>query len=212
MPRLDAVVCNSVAVTRDGQRCGKGEGYSDLDGQQPIALPSDLSGSTHRSARPASALGRSAREQHDNPRTRGFRPVTLPQPVARPQSQHRSRREPDQWSSSSEHLFTQRRPRVSALPMPAGRVRTARCEIRSVARDGATAQAAGTASPNTRHSPRCRRLSPSHAGGDGPPKALADRNGLATPATVNQFSAAARQWQLKVATKTPRNGLHHCCC
>ena len=31
IPRLDAVVCNSVAVTRDGQRCGKGEGYSDLE-------------------------------------------------------------------------------------------------------------------------------------------------------------------------------------
>ena len=46
---------------------------------------------------------------------------------------------------------------------------------------------------------------------DGPLKALADRNGLATPATVNQFSVAARQWQLKVATRTP-SGLHHCCC
>ena len=31
MPRLDAVVCGSVAVTRDGRRCGKGEGYSDLE-------------------------------------------------------------------------------------------------------------------------------------------------------------------------------------
>jgi hypothetical protein len=30
------------------------------------------------------------------------------------------------------------------------------------------------------------------------------RNGLATPATVNQFSVAARQWQLKVTTKTPK--------
>jgi 5-formyltetrahydrofolate cyclo-ligase len=30
MPRLDAIVCGSVAVTRDGRRCGKGEGYSDL--------------------------------------------------------------------------------------------------------------------------------------------------------------------------------------
>src|SRR4029077_15902199 len=27
MPRLDAIVCGSVAVTRDGRRCGKGEGY-----------------------------------------------------------------------------------------------------------------------------------------------------------------------------------------
>src|SRR5204862_3384585 len=31
MPGLDAIVCGSVAVTRDGRRCGKGEGYSDLD-------------------------------------------------------------------------------------------------------------------------------------------------------------------------------------
>jgi 5-formyltetrahydrofolate cyclo-ligase len=27
----DAIVCGSVAVTRDGRRCGKGEGYSDLE-------------------------------------------------------------------------------------------------------------------------------------------------------------------------------------
>ena len=31
VPGLDAIVCGSVAVTRDGQRCGKGEGYSDLE-------------------------------------------------------------------------------------------------------------------------------------------------------------------------------------
>lgn len=31
LPRMDAVVCGSVAVTRDGRRCGKGEGYSDLE-------------------------------------------------------------------------------------------------------------------------------------------------------------------------------------
>src|ERR1700757_203317 len=31
MPGLDAIVCGSVAVTRDGRRCGKGEGYSDLE-------------------------------------------------------------------------------------------------------------------------------------------------------------------------------------
>jgi len=29
LPALDAIVTGSVAVTRDGQRCGKGEGYSD---------------------------------------------------------------------------------------------------------------------------------------------------------------------------------------
>ena len=31
LPRLDAIVCGSVAVTRDGRRCGKGEGYADLE-------------------------------------------------------------------------------------------------------------------------------------------------------------------------------------
>ena len=31
MPWLDAIVCGSVAVTRDGRRCGKGEAYSDLE-------------------------------------------------------------------------------------------------------------------------------------------------------------------------------------
>jgi 5-formyltetrahydrofolate cyclo-ligase len=31
MPRLDAIVAGSVAVTPDGRRCGKGEGYSDLE-------------------------------------------------------------------------------------------------------------------------------------------------------------------------------------
>jgi 5-formyltetrahydrofolate cyclo-ligase len=28
---MDAIVCGSVAVTVDGRRCGKGEGYSDLE-------------------------------------------------------------------------------------------------------------------------------------------------------------------------------------
>jgi 5-formyltetrahydrofolate cyclo-ligase len=31
LPRIDAIVTGSVAVTRDGRRCGKGEGYSDLE-------------------------------------------------------------------------------------------------------------------------------------------------------------------------------------
>lgn len=30
-PAMDAIVCGSVAVTRTGRRCGKGEGYSDLE-------------------------------------------------------------------------------------------------------------------------------------------------------------------------------------
>ena len=31
LPAIDAIVCGSVAVTRDGGRCGKGEGYSDVE-------------------------------------------------------------------------------------------------------------------------------------------------------------------------------------
>ncbi len=31
LPKMDAIVCGSVAVTREGRRCGKGEGYSDLE-------------------------------------------------------------------------------------------------------------------------------------------------------------------------------------
>jgi 5-formyltetrahydrofolate cyclo-ligase len=31
IPGLDAIVCGSVAVTLNGRRCGKGEGYSDLE-------------------------------------------------------------------------------------------------------------------------------------------------------------------------------------
>ena len=31
LPQMDAIVCGSVAVTRLGHRCGKGEGYSDLE-------------------------------------------------------------------------------------------------------------------------------------------------------------------------------------
>jgi 5-formyltetrahydrofolate cyclo-ligase len=31
MPEPEPIVCGSVAVTRDGWRCGKGEGYSDLE-------------------------------------------------------------------------------------------------------------------------------------------------------------------------------------
>lgn len=31
LPKMDAIICGSVAVTRSGHRCGKGEGYSDLE-------------------------------------------------------------------------------------------------------------------------------------------------------------------------------------
>jgi len=45
LPQLDAIVTGSVAVTRDGRRCGKGEGYSDLEfailrtlGHEPVPV------------------------------------------------------------------------------------------------------------------------------------------------------------------------------
>jgi len=45
LPKLDAIVTGSVAVTPSGHRCGKGEGYSDLEyailqelGQKPIPV------------------------------------------------------------------------------------------------------------------------------------------------------------------------------
>lgn len=45
LPRLDAIVAGSVAVTRTGKRCGKGEGYSDIEfailrelGQPPVPV------------------------------------------------------------------------------------------------------------------------------------------------------------------------------
>ena len=44
MPALDAIVCGSVAVTRDGRRCGKGEGYSDLEFAILRELPPDYQG------------------------------------------------------------------------------------------------------------------------------------------------------------------------
>jgi len=105
-------------------------------------------------------------------------------------------------SGKGDHRILRRGADTGASTMPAGRVRTARCEIRSVARDGATAQAAGRVSRSTRHSPRCR---PSR---EAPPKALADRNGLATPATRNRFSVAARQWQRSgIGRWVPRVGV-----
>jgi 5-formyltetrahydrofolate cyclo-ligase len=51
MPWLDAMVCGSVAVTRDGRRCDKGEGYSDLEfailrelGHPPVPVATTVHG------------------------------------------------------------------------------------------------------------------------------------------------------------------------
>jgi len=51
LPQLDAIVCGSVAVTRDGRRSGKGEGYSDIEfailaelGHRPVPVATTVHG------------------------------------------------------------------------------------------------------------------------------------------------------------------------
>ena len=51
LPPMDAIVCGSVAVTREGYRCGKGEGYSDLEyailrelGHPPVPVATTVHG------------------------------------------------------------------------------------------------------------------------------------------------------------------------
>lgn len=51
LPRFDAIVAGSVAVTRDGRRCGKGAGYSDLEfailrelGHDPVPVATTVHG------------------------------------------------------------------------------------------------------------------------------------------------------------------------
>lgn len=66
MPRLDAIVAGSVAVTPDGRRCGKGEGYSDLEfailrelGHPPVPVAT--------SVHPLQIVGAFPREPNDLP-------------------------------------------------------------------------------------------------------------------------------------------------
>ena len=75
MPGLDAIVCGSVAVTRDGRRCGKGEGYSDLEFAilrelgHPGACPHDRARSAGRRLRAARPHRSAAQCDRDaNPR------------------------------------------------------------------------------------------------------------------------------------------------
>ena len=51
LPQLDAIICGSVAVTRDGRRSGKGEGYSDIEfailaelGHAPVPVATTVHG------------------------------------------------------------------------------------------------------------------------------------------------------------------------
>jgi 5-formyltetrahydrofolate cyclo-ligase len=68
LPRLDAIVAGSVAVTRDGRRCGKGEGYSDLEfailrelGHPPVPVATTV--------HPLQLVGGFPRESNDLPLT-----------------------------------------------------------------------------------------------------------------------------------------------
>ena len=62
MPQLDAIVAGSVAVTADGRRCGKGEGYSDIEyailrelGHRPVPVATTVHDSQVVGAFPAEA-------------------------------------------------------------------------------------------------------------------------------------------------------------
>jgi len=68
LPQLDAIVAGSVAVTRDGRRCGKGEGYSDLEfailrelGHAPVPVATTV--------HPLQIVGDFPRESNDLPLT-----------------------------------------------------------------------------------------------------------------------------------------------
>jgi 5-formyltetrahydrofolate cyclo-ligase len=66
LPRIDAVITGSVAVTRDGRRCGKGHGYGDLEfallrelGHPPVPVLT--------SVHPLQLVGAFPADRHDLP-------------------------------------------------------------------------------------------------------------------------------------------------
>lgn len=86
LPRLDAIVAGSVAVTRDGRRCGKGEGYSDLEfailrelGHPPVPVATTI--------HPLQLVGGFPREANDLPLSLIVTPeetITVPHPPRPP--------------------------------------------------------------------------------------------------------------------------------
>lgn len=86
LPRLDAIVAGSVAVTRDGRRCGKGEGYSDLEfailrelGHPPVPVATTV--------HPLQVVGGFPRESNDLPLSLIVTPeetITVPRPPRPP--------------------------------------------------------------------------------------------------------------------------------
>ncbi|HEU4685527.1 MAG TPA: 5-formyltetrahydrofolate cyclo-ligase [Nitrospira sp.] len=66
LPQMDAIVCGSVAVTANGLRCGKGEGYSDLEyaallelGHRPVPVATTV--------HDVQIVGGFPRDRHDLP-------------------------------------------------------------------------------------------------------------------------------------------------
>lgn len=74
LPRVDLIVTGSVAVTRDGRRCGKGHGYGDLEYAILRELPSASTGGDHRASAPGGrglSCGRSRSSDIADRHTRG---------------------------------------------------------------------------------------------------------------------------------------------
>lgn len=86
LPTLDAIVAGSVAVTHDGRRCGKGEGYSDLEfailrelGHPPVPVATTV--------HPLQIVGGFPRESNDLPLTVIVTPdetITVKRPAPAP--------------------------------------------------------------------------------------------------------------------------------
>jgi 5-formyltetrahydrofolate cyclo-ligase len=96
LPQMDAIVCGSVAVTRAGRRCGKGEGYSDLE----YAILLELG---HRPV-PVATTVHSVQIVNDFPREPNDLPLSV---IVTPQETIRVRRPPPvpkgiDWSCLTE--------------------------------------------------------------------------------------------------------------
>ena len=87
LPRMDAIVCGSVAVDHRGHRCGKGEGYSDIEyailrelGHPPVPV--------YTTVHDAQVLERIPRDDNDLPLTEIVTPtqtITIPNPPPPPE-------------------------------------------------------------------------------------------------------------------------------
>jgi 5-formyltetrahydrofolate cyclo-ligase len=86
LPQLDAIVTGSVAVTREGRRCGKGEGYSDLEyailqelGHDPVPVATTV--------HPIQIVESIPRDRHDLPLSLLITPgetISIEEPPSQP--------------------------------------------------------------------------------------------------------------------------------